>query len=73
MDVLIKNARLQTGQIIDIALRDGLIAALEPNLDVSADKYLDAQENLLLPLSPERGNHTPLRCAQRGGFSASRE
>jgi len=45
-DLIIKNARLRCGEIRDIAISNGKIAAIAENLSDSADKIVDADRNL---------------------------
>ena len=49
MDIIIRNARLQSGQIVDIGIENSIVAAMEPSLDSQAPQVLDANGNLALP------------------------
>jgi cytosine deaminase len=49
MDVLIRRARLQLGQVVDVGIEDGVIVALEPGITASARLELDASERLTVP------------------------
>ena len=49
MDLLLKNAKLPSGEIVDIAVQDGTIAQLEPDLAVAAKLTLDAADCLTIP------------------------
>ena len=49
MDILLKNACLSSGQILDIAIQDGVIAHLEPNLNMTAKLELDVANCLTMP------------------------
>jgi cytosine deaminase len=45
-DLVLRNACLRSGEITDIAVANGKIAAIAENLDGSADKIIDAERNL---------------------------
>lgn len=45
-DLIMKNARLRSGNITDIALAKGKIATIAQNLGGSADSVIDAERNL---------------------------
>jgi len=49
MDIIIRNARLLSAQVVDVGIEDGLIAALEPSLSVTANAEYDLNEQLLMP------------------------
>ncbi len=49
MDLLLRNARVASGEILDIAVQDGFIARLEPELNVTAKLELDAANCLTIP------------------------
>lgn len=49
MDLLLQNARLLSGEVTDIAIADGYIAAMAPSLEVTAKTCIDARKQLLLP------------------------
>ncbi len=49
MDIIIRNARLLSTQVVDVGIEDGLIAALEPSLSVTAKAEYDLNEQLLMP------------------------
>jgi cytosine deaminase len=49
MDLIIRQARFQEGNIVDIGLRNGHIAAIEPSLAASAPVELAAEQRLTLP------------------------
>ena len=49
MDIIIRNARLLSAQVVDVGIEDGLIAALEPSLSVTAKAEYDLNEQLLMP------------------------
>ncbi len=49
MDLLLRNARLSSGEVLDIAVQDGFIAHLEPELEVTAKLELDVMGCLTIP------------------------
>ena len=52
MDLLIKNGTIVTASgsyEADVAVKDGKIAEIGKNLDISADKTVDASGKLVLP------------------------
>ncbi len=50
MDLIVRNAALSTGeQGVDIACKDGKIAAIEPNLKAESPVSLDAEGQLVVP------------------------
>ncbi len=49
MDIIIRNARLMSGETTDIAIDQGYIVAMEPGLAVSETFVIDAAEQLTLP------------------------
>ena len=52
MDLLIKNGTIVTAKgsyMADVAVKDGKIAEIGKNIDVSADKVVDANGKLVLP------------------------
>lgn len=49
MDIIIRNARLVDGQVVDVGIEDGTIAALEPSLSATAKETYDLQHQLLMP------------------------
>lgn len=49
MDLIIRQARLHNGTIVDIGINDGLIEAMDEQLPQQAGQELDAQGNLTLP------------------------
>ena len=49
MDLLLKNVRLSSGQVLDIAVEDGVIAHLEPELNLTAKLELDLANCLTIP------------------------
>ena len=49
MDLIIRNARLMTGNITDIGIENGYVTKLEPDLELSATKEINAEENLVIP------------------------
>ncbi len=49
MDLIIRQARLQNGTIVDIGIKNGLIEAIEEKLSQQAEQELDAGGNLTLP------------------------
>ena len=49
MDLILRNALLLDGQIVDIGMEDGGIVRLEPDLETSAKEELDAAGGLTLP------------------------
>ncbi len=49
MDLIIRNARLMSGDITDIGIENGYLTKLEPDLELSPKKEMDAQHNLVLP------------------------
>ena len=49
MDLILRNARLLDGQVVDVGMEDGGIVRLEPDLETSAKGELDAAGGLVLP------------------------
>ena len=49
MDLILRNARLHSGELSDIAVEDGFISKLEPDLELSAKEEHDCAGNLALP------------------------
>ncbi|WP_244597777.1 cytosine deaminase [Roseitalea porphyridii] len=50
MDLIVKNATLQDGSTgIDIACSNGMIVAVEPNIDAEAGEIIDASGRLVVP------------------------
>lgn len=49
MDLIVRNAKLQRGKILDIGISESKIAALETDLTASAPLELDAKGQLVLP------------------------
>lgn len=49
MDLILRNAKLVSGDVTDIGLEDGRVAALEPDLEVDAKRELNVQGRLTLP------------------------
>ena len=49
MDMIIRQARLVSGEFVDIAIEDGYIAKLEPELEQSARQEKAAHGRLVLP------------------------
>lgn len=49
MNLIIRQARLQGGNIVDIGISNGTIVAIEPSLTVTAPVELAAEERLTLP------------------------
>lgn len=50
MDLLIKNARiLGTKELQTVAVKDGVIAAIEPSIQAEAARVIDADGNILTP------------------------
>ena len=49
MNLLIRNARLHSDTVVDIAIDKGLIVKLEPNIPEKSGQEIDAKENLVLP------------------------
>jgi cytosine deaminase len=47
LDLLIQNARLRSGKIVDIGVANGKIESIEEKLPDSADKKIDAQTRLV--------------------------
>jgi cytosine deaminase len=48
-DLLIKNARLRSGELADIGIRGEIIADVQAKLETSAAQTIDAQGNLVSP------------------------
>ena len=48
-DLIIRQAQLHQGDLVDIAIQDGLIQEITPNLQKTADKELNANGRLTLP------------------------
>lgn len=48
-DILLKNARSTDGRLFDMAIEDGLISQLEPELEMPAKQVNDLGGRLLLP------------------------
>jgi cytosine deaminase len=46
-DLIVKNARLRSGQIADIAVANARVAEIAENLGSSADRVVDAERNLV--------------------------
>jgi cytosine deaminase len=46
-DLIVRNARLRSERICDIAVADGKIAEITGNLAGSADEVIDAERNLI--------------------------
>lgn len=60
MDLLIKGGKVVTASgsfIADVAVKDGIIAAIGKDLDVSADKTVDAAGKLVLPGAIDAHTH----------------
>ena len=50
VDLLVRQVRIDDeGPLVDIAVRDGRIAAIEPGIDVEADKLIDAGGRAAIP------------------------
>ncbi|MBX2997460.1 MAG: amidohydrolase family protein [Caldilineaceae bacterium] len=49
MDLILRRARLQSGDVVDIGVMDGRIVALETGISATAAQELDAGERLTLP------------------------
>ena len=49
MDLILRNALLLDGRTVDVGIEDGGIVRLEPDLETSAKKELDAGNGLTLP------------------------
>jgi cytosine deaminase len=49
MDIIIRNARLLDGQLLDVGIEDGVIAALAPSLAATAKEEYDLEQHLLMP------------------------
>ncbi len=49
MNLIIRQARLQDGSVVDIGIEQGFITALAPNLAEQADQDLNAAGQLTLP------------------------
>lgn len=49
MDLIVRGARLATGETTDLGIEDGVIAALEPGLAARASREVDAGGRLVLP------------------------
>lgn len=47
LDLIIENARLRSGVVRDIGIRDGVIVAIEPRLDIRADAGVNAYGSLV--------------------------
>jgi cytosine/creatinine deaminase len=49
MNLLIRNARLHSGDRVDIAIDHGVIVKLEPSISEKAEHEIDAKQQLVLP------------------------
>lgn len=49
LELIIRNARLLDGRLVDVGMEDGYISALEPSIERSAKSELDAAGKLLMP------------------------
>lgn len=49
MDLILRNARLVDGHVVDIGVENGSIVRLEPNLETSAKEEHDVEGKLTLP------------------------
>lgn len=49
LDIIIRNARLLSGQVVDVGIEDGMIAALETSLSVAAKEEHNLNNQLLMP------------------------
>jgi cytosine/creatinine deaminase len=49
VDLILRNARLQDGSLTDIAVQDGVIAAMQPQLEGKTKLELDASGRLTIP------------------------
>ncbi len=49
MDSIVRNAKLQSGSVVDIAIDKGIISHISPNLPVNAPIEISAKGNLVLP------------------------
>ena len=67
VDLILRNARLLDGQIVDIGVEDGSVVKLEADLESSAEEELDAAGGLTLPACLSTGSFTPARYS--GGAS----
>lgn len=49
MDMVIRQAKLHDGLVVDIAIDKGIITQISPNLTMTAQTQITANENLVLP------------------------
>ena len=49
MDILIRDAKLETGETVNIAVEDGFITAIQAELDGHAKLELQASGKLVIP------------------------
>ncbi len=49
MDIMLRRATLTDGSVVDIALHERVIKMIAPNLTLTADQEINANENLVLP------------------------
>jgi cytosine deaminase len=48
-DIVVRNARLQDGRLVDLAIEDGRYVRIGPELGVDADRTIDAEGRLATP------------------------
>jgi cytosine deaminase len=48
-DLVVRNARLRDGRVVDLAVAEGRIVAIEPNLAGEARETIDAGGRLVSP------------------------
>lgn len=48
-DLIVRNARLRSGETVDLGIRDGRFAAVTPQLNGEADRQIDAGGRLVSP------------------------
>jgi cytosine/creatinine deaminase len=49
VDVILRGSRLHSGEVVDIGIEDGVIAAMEPRLEQGAKLELEADGKLTIP------------------------
>lgn len=70
-DLLVRNARLRDGRLVDVAIAEGRIVALEPRIESEANELIDAGGRLLSP--PLIEPHCHLDAALTEGLAGHNE
>lgn len=68
MDLLVRNARLSSGQLVDLAIDEGTFRRIGPSLDLDAGREIDAGGRLVTP--PLVDSHVHLDAALTVGDPA---